>query len=81
MNTKCKGQNEGAIKPQGSGRSFDETVAHLRSIVKYDGPPVSIEEMNETIAKCWEESALRRYARVAKSVTPPSLRRTKADDT
>ena len=42
-----------------SGRSFDEITASIRAIVKYDGPTVTIEEMNETIAQCWEESALR----------------------
>jgi len=42
-----------------SGRSFDEITANIRAIVKYNGLPLSIEEMNETIAQCWKESALR----------------------
>jgi antitoxin PrlF len=32
-------------------------IRRLRGIIKYDGPPVSIEEMNETIAK----AAVRRF--------------------
>lgn len=45
--------------PRKSGRSFDEIEAEIRRIVRYDGPPVSIEQMNDTIAQCWEEAALR----------------------
>ena len=33
--------------------SFDEITARIRSRVAYDGPAVSIEEMNETIAGMW----------------------------
>ena len=29
------------------------TISDLFGILKYDGPPISIEEMNETIAKGW----------------------------
>ncbi len=39
--------------------SFEEAERRLRALVRYDGPPVSIEDMNETIERCWEESALR----------------------
>ncbi len=42
-----------------SGRSFEEITASIRSTLRYDGPPVTIEEMNETIARCWEDAALR----------------------
>ncbi len=46
-----------------SGRSFEEITAHLRSIIRYDGPPVSIEDMNRSIADGWEEAARRSDAR------------------
>ncbi|MCI4588887.1 AbrB/MazE/SpoVT family DNA-binding domain-containing protein [Sphingobium sp. BYY-5] len=39
-----------------SGRSFDEIMAEFYARIKYDGPPVSIEEMNETIAEHWAKS-------------------------
>ncbi len=39
--------------------SLEEAEHRLRALIRYDGPPVSIEEMNETIHRCWEESALR----------------------
>lgn len=29
-----------------SGRSFEEITASLRATLRYDGPPISIEEMN-----------------------------------
>jgi AbrB family looped-hinge helix DNA binding protein len=44
---------------QKSGRSFEEIEAEIRRIVRYDGSSVTIEQMNETIAQCWEEAALR----------------------
>lgn len=37
-----------------SGKSFEECVAIIRKTIKYDGPPVSIEEMNEAIADMWK---------------------------
>ncbi|WIA55624.1 AbrB/MazE/SpoVT family DNA-binding domain-containing protein [Sphingobium sp. WTD-1] len=47
------------LKPQQqkSGRSFDEIVAGIRARIAYDGPPVTIEEMNETIAEGWRKAA------------------------
>ena len=34
-------------------KSFDEVTAKIRSIIRYDGPTVSIEEMNEAISDMW----------------------------
>ncbi len=36
-----------------SGKNFEEVSAKIKSIIRYDGPPVSIEEMNETISEMW----------------------------
>lgn len=36
-----------------SGRSFEEITADIRARINYDGPPVSIEEMNGAIAEMW----------------------------
>lgn len=41
------------------GRSFDEIISELRRLYPYTGPPVTIEEMNETIDREWEKAALR----------------------
>ena len=38
---------------------FEEAMARIRSLVRYDGPPVTIEEMNETIRDGWRDAALR----------------------
>jgi AbrB family looped-hinge helix DNA binding protein len=43
----------------GKKLSAQEALAKIRALVKYDGPPVSIEEMNETIAEGWRQSALK----------------------
>ena len=43
-----------------SGRSFDEITARIRNRVRYDGPPISIEDMNETIRQEAAASAMRR---------------------
>lgn len=40
-----------------SGRSFDEIMAGIRQRITYDGPVVSIEQMNETIAEGWRRAA------------------------
>jgi AbrB family looped-hinge helix DNA binding protein len=42
-----------------SGRSREEILADLRKIVRYDGPPVSIEEMNRAIEEEWGNSGMR----------------------
>jgi AbrB family looped-hinge helix DNA binding protein len=39
--------------------TMDEALARIRSRVRYSGPPVTIEEMNETIAEMWKQSALK----------------------
>ena len=39
--------------------TMEEAVARLREIIQYDGPPVSIEEMNETINEEWAKSGMR----------------------
>ncbi len=36
-----------------SGESFDEITARIRRLAQYDGPPVTIEEMNVAIADMW----------------------------
>jgi AbrB family looped-hinge helix DNA binding protein len=35
-------------------KSFEECVAAIRQIIRYDGPPVSIDDMNESIADMWK---------------------------
>jgi AbrB family looped-hinge helix DNA binding protein len=43
-----------------SGQTVEEITARIREIASsYTGPPVSIEEMNETIAEGWRHAALR----------------------
>ena len=42
---------------QKSGRSFEEITADIRARIKYDGPPVSIEDMNVTIQQGWIDAA------------------------
>ena len=50
------------LRPQRkSGRSNDEILASKRAITsKYKGPPVSIEEINETIDAEYAKRAMRR---------------------
>nr|WP_218625262.1 AbrB/MazE/SpoVT family DNA-binding domain-containing protein [Sphingomonas sp. dw_22] len=38
-----------------SGESFEKITARIRAIIRYDGPPVSIEEMDRAIADMWAE--------------------------
>lgn len=42
---------------QKSGRSFEDITASIRARIRYDGPPVSIEDMNETIRQGWIDAA------------------------
>ncbi len=37
------------------GTSVDEAIARIRRIIKYDGPPVTIDEMNESIRLMWAQ--------------------------
>ena len=39
--------------------TFKEAKARLREIIHYDGPPVAIEDMNETINEEWAKSGMR----------------------
>ena len=36
-----------------SGRSFEEITAEIRARIKYDGPPVSIEDMHQSLREMW----------------------------
>lgn len=45
------------VVPKGK-LSVDEAIARFREIFVYDGPPVSIEEMNQSISEMAEKSAL-----------------------
>jgi AbrB family looped-hinge helix DNA binding protein len=36
-----------------------EALAKIRATIKYDGPAVTVEEMNESIAEGWLKSALK----------------------
>lgn len=43
-----------------SGRSTEEILRDVRKITaRYKGPPVTVEQMNETIAEQWAKSGLR----------------------
>jgi AbrB family looped-hinge helix DNA binding protein len=40
--------------------SIEEALARLRTLLpRYEGPPVSVEDMNDTIRQMWIESALK----------------------
>jgi AbrB family looped-hinge helix DNA binding protein len=36
-----------------SGRSFEEITAEIHARIKYDGPPVSLEDMNQSVGEMW----------------------------
>ena len=38
---------------QRSGESFDAVTARIRTHLRYDGPPVSIADMDQTITEMW----------------------------
>lgn len=40
-----------SIKPH---KDFAEATAKIRSIIQYNGPPLSIEDMNQAIADMWK---------------------------
>ncbi len=42
-----------------SGRTFDEILAEIHSLYRHKGPPVSIEEMKQTIDEEWAKSGAR----------------------
>jgi AbrB family looped-hinge helix DNA binding protein len=50
------------FRPKGkqTNLSTEEILKSVRDRYPYKGPPVSIEDMNETIRKSWVDSALRR---------------------
>ena len=45
------------LRPQHakSGRSFEEITAEIRALVNYQGPPVSLEEMDRAIDEMWAQ--------------------------
>ncbi len=51
------------IKRPKTGKTLtvEEALARIRARVKYDGPPVTIEEMNESIAEMFQKSKDERF--------------------
>jgi len=46
------------LKPQHkkSGRSFDEIMAGIRARYRHQGPPLSVEDMDEAVARMFRDS-------------------------
>lgn len=42
-----------------SGESFEEITARIRARVKYRGPPISVEEMDQAIHDMWADGGPR----------------------
>ena len=40
-------------KKKKTGETFEQITARIRARIKYDGPPVSIEDMDRAIAEMW----------------------------
>ncbi len=40
-------------RPAGLKEPFDVVTARIRARVRYDGPPIPLEEMNASVAKMW----------------------------
>jgi AbrB family looped-hinge helix DNA binding protein len=54
--------SEGVLLKQPSLRpqiSHEDALAKIRSIVKYTGPTITIQEMNEAIDEGWQQAALK----------------------
>lgn len=45
--------------PSRGSVSLDEALRRIRSVIHYEGPPVTVEEMNDTIRQGWIDAALR----------------------
>jgi len=46
-------------KVKKSGRSFEEITAELRALIKYDGPPATLEEMDQAVEDMWKSGGPR----------------------
>jgi len=46
-------RGELVVKPEFVPRRKTRSIMELSGVIQWDGPPVTIEEMNETIARGW----------------------------